>query len=196
MALRSSCRDRKERNQEWQKSASQRLKTWNQTVCSHGLGRERGDINTLSKSRCQEKRKSSAISDPGWSQTKSQARNYCTQTCLLGLKKGDILDSSCPNVLLHRVGGDDTRHAINVEELGPLVREQLGQNMNQRREPLRKQSARSALFKMTLASHEYTFVSKETIPVFVRNLKHENRIYQKLEKIQEVSMPVYLKILI
>ena len=101
-----------------------------------------------------------------------------------------MLDSSCPNVLLHRVGGDDTRHAINVEEFGPLVREQLGQNMDQGCEPLGNQGARGALFKMTLASHGYTFVGKGTVPVFVRDLKHEGRIYQKLERVQGVWVPV------
>ena len=172
MALRSSWRDRKERNQEWRKSAMQRLKTWSQTVCSHGLGGEPGDTNTLSKSRYREKCKSSASSGPGSSETKSQARNYCTQTCLLGLTQGDILDRSCPNVLLHRLGGDDIRHAINIEKFGHLVREQLGQNMDQGCEPLGRQGARGALFKMTLASHGYTFVGKGTVPVFVRDLKH------------------------
>lgn len=45
---------------------------------------------------------------------------------------------------------------------------------------------------MTLASHGYIFVGKGTVPVFVRDLKHEGRIYQKLERVQGVSVPVYL----
>jgi len=192
MALKSGWRDRKERNQEWRKSATQCLKTWDQTVCSHGVGGEPGDTNTLSKSRYRETCKGSASSGPGWSQTKSQAQNYCTQTCLLGLAQGDVLDRSCPNVLLHRVGGDDIRHAINREDFGRLVREQLGQNMDQGCEAMGKQGARGVLFKMTLASHGYTFVGKGTVPVFVRDLQHEGRIYQKLKRVQGVSVPVYL----
>ena len=46
--------------------------------------------------------------------------------------------------------------------------------------------------KMTLASHGYTFVGKGTVPVFVRELKHEGRMYQTLERIQGVSVPMYL----
>ena len=91
------------------------------------------------------------------------------------------------------MGGDDIRHAINKENFVRLVREQLGENMDQGCEPLGKQGARGALFKITLASHGYMFVGKGTVPVFVRDLKHEGRIYQKLERVQGVSVPVYLE---
>lgn len=37
------------------------------------------------------------------------------------------------------------------------------------------------------------FVGKGTVPVFVRDLKHEGRIYQKRERVQGVSVPVYLE---
>ena len=36
-------------------------------------------------------------------------------------------------------------------------------------------------------------MGKGTVPVFVRDLKHEGRIYQKLERVQGVSVPVYLE---
>lgn len=53
-------------------------------------------------------------------------RQYCSQGCLLGLKKGRDLDNGCPNVLSHRMASEaSTRHLINAEEFTRLVSEQL-----------------------------------------------------------------------
>ncbi|KAK4198632.1 hypothetical protein QBC40DRAFT_283502 [Triangularia verruculosa] len=40
-----------------------------------------------------------AMADP------EPTRQYCTQACLLGLKRGRGLDEKCPNVSLHRLDG-------------------------------------------------------------------------------------------
>jgi hypothetical protein len=48
-------------------------------------------------------------------------------------------------------------------------------------EPLGKQGARGALFKITLASHGYTFVGKGTVEAFVPDLRHEGQVYERLE---------------
>ena len=64
--------------------------------------------------------------------------------------------------------------------------------MNRDCEPLGKQGARGALFKITLTSHGYTFVSKGTVAVFVPDLQHEGRIYQRLEAMQGEAVPVHL----
>ncbi|KAI1839380.1 hypothetical protein JX266_014409, partial [Neoarthrinium moseri] len=48
-------------------------------------------------------------------------RQYCSQACLLGLKRGLALDDSCPNVLAHRVAaGGSPRHPITAGEFTHL----------------------------------------------------------------------------
>jgi hypothetical protein len=126
------------------------------------------------------------------SRTRGQTQRYCTQACLLGLVRGDALDEGCPNVSLHRTGEHQVRHVIDVGTLARLVRAQLGRTLNHDCEPLGKQGARGALFKVTLASYGYTFVGKGTISVFVPDLQHEGRIYGKLKRIQGEVVPVYL----
>lgn len=126
------------------------------------------------------------------SRTRGQTQRYCTQACLLGLVRGDAMDEGCPNVSLHRTDEHQVRHVIDVGTLARLVRAQLGRTLNHDCEPLGKQGARGALFKVTLASHGYTFVGKGTISMFVPDLQHEGRIYGKLKRIQGEVVPVYL----
>ena len=57
---------------------------------------------------------------------------------------------------------------------------------------LKKQGYRGSLFKITLVSHGYTFVGKATRDVYVPNLQHEGRIYDRLKSIQGKIIPVYL----
>lgn len=54
----------------------------------------------------------------------SQRRNaqFCTQRCLLGLHNSGRLDDSCPNVDLHRQGGNGIQHSINAVELMSLLK--------------------------------------------------------------------------
>ncbi|KAJ4320998.1 hypothetical protein N0V84_005579 [Fusarium piperis] len=44
------------------------------------------------------------------------AKQYCTQACLLGLKRGWDLDGNCPNVLSHRTVEGGTQHPIDADE--------------------------------------------------------------------------------
>jgi len=56
------------------------------------------------------------------------ARRYCTQACLLGLKRGWDLDENCPNASSHRTVEGGRRHPINASEFASLVGERLHQN--------------------------------------------------------------------
>jgi hypothetical protein len=60
---------------------------------------------------------------------------------------------------------------------------QLAQDPDNRYEPLRKQGARGALFKLTLESYRYTFVVKGTVTVFKGKLKHEGLVYRHLDEV-------------
>lgn len=122
--------------------------------------------------------------------SKGKQRQYCTQLCLLGLARGLPLDDRCPNVLSHRIHGD--QHAINLQQFRELLRRQLEEDLDHDCEPLGLQGARGALFKLTLASHGYVFVGKGTVKAFVPCLLHEGRVYGHLEKVQGTAVPVYL----
>ena len=119
-------------------------------------------------------------------------RQYCTQACLLGLVRGTYLDDSCPNTELHRQGKKGRNHLLNTEQFSEMVRLQLGTSLDINCKDLGLQGARGALFKVTLASHGYTFVGKATREVFVPDLKHEGRMYGLLRSIQGKKIPVYL----
>jgi hypothetical protein len=69
---------------------------------------------------------------------------------------------------------------------------QLAQNPENGCEPLGKQGARGALFRLTLESYGYTFVAKGTVEAFIPKLEHEARVYRHLAGIQGDLIPVYL----
>ena len=119
-------------------------------------------------------------------------QQYCTQACLLGLVRKYPLDDACPNVNAHRAYGAGNHHALERKSLAKLMLRQLAENPDNRCEPLGKQGARGALFKLTLESYRYTFVAKGTVTAFEAKLKHEGLVYQHLDEVQGELIPVYL----
>ena len=69
---------------------------------------------------------------------------------------------------------------------------QLAQDPDNGCEPLGKQGACGALFRLTLDSYGYTFVGKGTVCAFKANLKHEGLVCRHLKKLQGELIPVYL----
>ncbi|KAI0877741.1 hypothetical protein GGS24DRAFT_446576 [Hypoxylon argillaceum] len=131
-------------------------------------------------------------------------RQYCTQACLLGLKREWDLDENCPNVSLHRTaasGTQQTKHPISTDTFACLVEERLRQN------PYRdcvaldpyglqgKIGAIGALFKVELAQYGYTFVGKGTQSVHLNRLQRESLVYSRLDRLQGEIVPVYLGII-
>jgi hypothetical protein len=88
-------------------------------------------------------------------------RPYCSQRCLLGLVNGHKLDTSCPNVGLHRKNGR-TDHPIDHTRWLALLYDQLKHSLDDGIVPLGNGGARGVLFKVTLLAYGYTFVSKGT----------------------------------
>ncbi|KAL9026984.1 MAG: hypothetical protein Q9196_004432 [Gyalolechia fulgens] len=118
---------------------------------------------------------------------------YCTQACLLGLVRRSAIDIKCPNAALHpRNLSDPTLHLIDREKFRILVQDQLSQTLDDYITDLRISGARGMLFQITLASHGYVFVGKGTVDVFVSDLKHEGRMYERLDSLQGTDIPVYL----
>jgi hypothetical protein len=119
-------------------------------------------------------------------------RQYCTQACLLGLAGRRPLDGACPNISTHRAIGAGNHHGLDQKTLAQLMLCQLAQDPDNGCEPLGKQGARGALFKLTLDTYGYTFVAKGTVRAFKANLKHEGVVYQHLNELQGELVPDYL----
>lgn len=119
-------------------------------------------------------------------------RQYCTQACLLGLVRKGPLDDACPNVNAHRAYGAGNHHALGRKSLAKLMLRQLAENPDNGCEPLGKQGARGALFRLNLDSYGYSFVAKGTVTAFKAKLKHEGLVYRHLDEVQGELIPVYL----
>lgn len=72
------------------------------------------------------------------------------------------------------------------------MRKQLSENLDTERYALDIQGTRGALFKVRLTSHGYTIAAKCTIWVYVSDLLHEAAMYEQLEAIQGIHVPVGL----
>jgi Lipopolysaccharide kinase (Kdo/WaaP) family len=128
-----------------------------------------------------------------YSQSRQKSRPYCSQQCLRGLAKGWLLDLACPNISYHKgTNNRVTRHQLTHGAFLALLRQQLAWSLDENCQPLGLQGARGALFKITLASHGYTMIAKGTVLAFVKDLQWESQIYQHLEPIQGLCVPVCL----
>lgn len=126
--------------------------------------------------------------------SRGSTRNYayCTQRCLKGLTDRNVMDPGCPNYEFHPKGKENDLHAITRPILARLLRMQLAEDRDNYCLDLEYQGSTGRLFKLTLASHGYTFVGKGTTGDFIADSKREARVYQHLKARQGTSIPVYL----
>lgn len=118
-------------------------------------------------------------------------RAYCTQQCILGLVQRSALDPVCPHVESHRRGGSQN-HMLDKRQVCTLLQQQLNRSLDFNCTDLQIYGSRSMLFKVTLASYGYTLVAKGTRDVFVVDLKHEQRMYDRLSSMQGEFIPVHV----
>ncbi|KAI7908759.1 hypothetical protein M0657_012147 [Pyricularia oryzae] len=90
--------------------------------------------------------------------------------------------------------GTCVRHPIAHAEFLELLLEQLERSLDDGITPLAQGGARGVLFKVSLLKYGYTFVSKGTVKAFVKDLKHEAAVYERLQPIQGTYVPVFLGI--
>ncbi|KAL9012895.1 MAG: hypothetical protein Q9173_002372 [Seirophora scorigena] len=129
-----------------------------------------------------------------WETSDSDAhyyRPYCTQRCILGLVHRSALDPCCPHVEAHRRGGS-SNHPMDKGQVRTLLQQQLNRSLDFNCTDLQIYGSRSMLFKVTLASHGYTVIAKGTRDVFVEDLRHEQRMYDRLSSMQGKYIPVHL----
>ncbi|KID89575.1 phosphotransferase-like protein [Metarhizium guizhouense ARSEF 977] len=123
------------------------------------------------------------------------ARQYCTQACLLGLKRYKELDDNCPNVCSHRAAKGGNRHPIDADTFTRLMCEQLRQSPYHKCDALDgwgKWGAVGMLFKLELEPYGYTLVGKGALSGRPRDLEHESNIYARLDQLQGYVVPVHL----
>ena len=143
--------------------------------------------------RGQRSQRSSAPTGATSSSRGGQRRAFCTQLCLQGLAQGGALDRQCPNVSNHCKGGyEGDKHQLGGEEFRILLGEQLRRGRGNACQPLWMQGARGALFRLTLISHGYTVVGKGTITAYIKELRHEAEVYQRLVALQAIHIPICL----
>ncbi|KAG5288067.1 hypothetical protein I7I48_10153 [Histoplasma ohiense] len=117
-----------------------------------------------------------------------KTRPYCSQKCLLALRDGGPFDPSCSNYQDHQKG------QINVQEFCSRMQTQLATDRGADADacPLYKAGSCGALFKLRLSSHGYTLVAKGVEYENRHKLKHEMRVYNRLQDLQGEHVPVCL----
>lgn len=176
----------------WKEIAMQRLKLWPHPYPEMlGATPEEEDSpqSTRSDSSSEETRSSEEL--------ELEARPYCTQECMLGLKRNGLLDEKCPNAALHRRASRSMSHPIDAASLRKLLREELGRPVYRLRsvKPLDgegKYGATGSLFKLSLPRYGYTFAGKGTFAAAVKRLQHEEEVYTRIEPLQGHFSPVCL----
>ncbi|KAK2813999.1 hypothetical protein FQN50_000403 [Emmonsiellopsis sp. PD_5] len=125
---------------------------------------------------------------------KDGTRRYCTQKCLLGLVNGGPLDRACPNVKEH---GTDVHKIDHPTFLSLLMAQILQEIVDPWTDPLgceslHRHGARGALFEIVLFQYGYTLIGKGFPPEYGHYLRHEKALYDQLQPIQGVHVPVCL----
>ena len=140
-------------------------------------------------------KRSSSNYGPGTGTTSSQQRPfdpycrprpksalpYCTQACLLGVRKGGLLDRRCPNVGLHESAKMPGRHPLTADQLVKCVRAQLAEDLDDDCEGLDKYGkfgATSMLFRVVLRPYGYSLVAKGVQRPHAWLLEHERDVYE------------------
>lgn len=123
------------------------------------------------------------------SDSNRQQRDYCTQACILGLTQQFLLDPDCPNIAAHRLHDPD-RHVLTGPAFLRLIQAQMAHDLDIYVLDLGLTGARSALFKVILASHGYAVMGKGTVFPWIPDLKHEELIYMHVRALQGRSVPV------
>ncbi|GAA93148.1 similar to An08g12110 [Aspergillus luchuensis IFO 4308] len=99
---------------------------------------------------------------PSSSQGQQHTARFCAQKCLRSLQRGGQLDDNCPNVMLHRRGGNSSQHPIDAETLIKQLKQQLDENIDRDCTPLGGCGASGVPFKVTYTAYGYTMVGKGT----------------------------------
>ncbi|PLB44175.1 hypothetical protein P170DRAFT_368169 [Aspergillus steynii IBT 23096] len=159
---------------------------------STGQKRRRGPSTSIefSSSGQQAKRRRTSQNNQSGRQAQRTVQ-FCTQKCLLGLKKRRKLDEKCPNVTLHRQHGSSKWHPTSSTGLVKLLKHQLNECID-RAIPLGECGASGAPFQLTCERFGYTVVGKGTSCWLWPEVSEEAEVYQVLSPAQGSVVPVFL----
>ncbi|GLA56090.1 hypothetical protein AnigIFM63604_004386 [Aspergillus niger] len=129
---------------------------------------------------------------PSGSQGQQHTAQFCTQKCLRSLQRGGQLDVNCPNVMLHRQGGDSSQHPITAKTLIEQLKQQLDENIDRDCTPMGGCGASGVPFKVTYTAYGYTMVGKGTTSRRWDEVKREEVVYRVLDQAQASAVPVFL----
>ncbi|PLB48489.1 hypothetical protein P170DRAFT_319782, partial [Aspergillus steynii IBT 23096] len=122
---------------------------------------------------------------------KEKKRRFCTQKCLLGLRRRSTLDDNCPNVALHRGEDNSKFHLTNTTGLIRLLKDQLDRDVNCIK-PMAGCGSAGAPFKITCERFGYTVVGKGTTCYVWPQVSAEEDVYRVLASLQGSVVPVFL----
>ncbi|GJP88742.1 SNF2 N-terminal domain family protein [Aspergillus niger] len=159
-------------------------------------GRKRGFSQVPSSPSSPSAQRSTRLVGSRYTQCSGQGQQhtaqFCTQKCLRSLQHGGQLDDNCPNVMLHRQGGNSSQHLINAKTLIKQLKQQLDENIDRDCTPLGGCGASGVPFKVTCAAYGYTMVGKGTTSRRWEEVKREEVVYHILNKAQASAVPVFL----
>lgn len=150
------------------------------------------DVRPTTESICNEQRKKPT----------ETPKAYCSQACLLGLRKNGPLDPSYPNFRQHqfRFKGDDEMcdsHFYSSHSFANMLRLQLDDDPDDGCECLDKYGKfgeSGVLFRLVSQRHGYCLVAKGVNELDLPELWNEQRVYHHLRAQQGVLLPVCLSI--
>ncbi|KAK1143364.1 hypothetical protein N8T08_006692 [Aspergillus melleus] len=107
---------------------------------------------------------------------------FCTQKCLLDLRRRGKLDENCPNVKLHRENGSN-HHRTTTRGLVSFVKHAVDECL-ENAEPMGTCGLSGASFKVICVRYGYTVVGKGTTCFLWPQLEREAGVYQMLSPAQ------------
>jgi hypothetical protein len=128
-------------------------------------------------------------------------RDFCTQACLSGLKRGRPLDEDFPNVPLHSHQGvkagsgvGSGEHAISWADFQRRIRYQIENSACDYCVEMGNglHGVTGVLFKAELATFGYAFVGKDVDSKHLESLRRKAAVYERLGSLQERDIPVSL----
>lgn len=123
-------------------------------------------------------------------------QEYCTQSCLLGLMHGGLLDEECPNYARHSGSGrlKNLSHPLDHESFSLIIQKQLeiDQVLFCQQPTVAVKGHHSEFFKITLTGFGYTFCAKGMAVDNQHRLMNEYILYQHMNDLQGMCVPVSL----
>jgi hypothetical protein len=92
----------------------------------------------------------------------------------------------------HQHEDHDNQHPISTQDLVQILKQQLGEDVDQGITPMGGCGSYAAPFKVTCAAYSYTVFAKGTTSRLWKKVSREADIYRILQRVQGSAAPVFL----